>query len=311
MDATTLSLLEACLKALGAAVGLLGGVIAWINQRGSATSKSDKSAVVAIVDRSVLKEEEKLLLKKTFESTGRRGLIAILLGVVSLILLILLVLQFISVNPDKALARADGKVFRDLHNGEHFSYGRVFPTRSDLESKTNLPRTLQETKHSFDLMALGAGVVPKYADEFENMLKRGVNFRVLILDPFAGGKGAYDAQFANEALQIAAQRTSALASIDYFEKLLSRKKQDPTTWRGRFDVRVLQRPMPASIWIADAESETPIGHLEFQSAARVESGNISIRVGKGSPSTVSGLSLEFNALWEIGRDLSAIDRTKP
>lgn len=200
------------------------------------------------------------------------------------------------------LAKHDPDVFSNSKDGL-YDIARVFPDRQSLERETDLGTTLRDTKHTFDMVAINARVVMRlYREQMLNAIRRGVRFRIALLDPdernktnfdvFARAVG-HDPEFLRQEAKLVEREITGLQSMI---------SNDKTTYKGSLEVRWLDETLLYTMWLKDRDTEIVVGHLGVP-LYRGDTYWPSFRFSRDSSKLIQNLEAEFDHAWDKSRPL--------
>jgi hypothetical protein len=293
-----LELLQKVLSVL-IAVLTLAGIVA--NGVLSYRATRRRGAVKDIIKASNLSPDDKtnvLLNIRQWKITAVASLIVLCI-VLAVSTSLLFVRPVGRVALSKYLANHDPELFRHSRDG-FYDIARVLPDRRALESETDFKTTLHSTKLSFDLIVVhGLSLLETYNEDFEAVIKKGVTFRVLLMDPGP----ANDVNFTAFAKAIGEKpdmtRQKVLEGVRQIQTIQKLVTNDPKTFRGKIEVRFLSQPLLYSMWIKDAGSpdeELRMANVSLHSY-RGNPNNSTFRVAKDGRRLVRSLADEFEVLW--------------
>lgn len=200
------------------------------------------------------------------------------------------------------LTKRDPELFRSA-NTENLQIARVFTTRAELASQTDMKSTLSKANKSFDLMAVtGSAMLTEFRADVLDAIRRGVLVRFLFLNPEQSNRVNFElhAQFAlmqpDQMMQMATGYKATLREV------IARVRADKRTYRGDLQVRYVSKPLVTSGWIRDAREPDAIAHIELRLHSRYPDWP-SFRVAADGGRLIEVLRSDFDGLWNGSKDL--------
>ena len=263
MENYYLEILNNLFQLILSVVSLLAIIVSALFTRGSRRDVADS------INKSNLDAETKQKIKKNIQRWKLTARIS--LGILALTTLLFLgtVVWRIAYPIDRSdlsqyLIHYDSRVF-ESRNDALFEIARVFPDRQSLSKEADLGTIIRTAKSSFDLIAEhGSSVLVDYNAEIMEAVKRGVHFRILILDPQTLRSGGQD-----ELVNIITRGREGLVTrveqvIQMMAKMQSTIASDKATYRGNLTFRLLSKPLLYRMWIRDAsQADHTIAHISI------------------------------------------------
>lgn len=191
-----------------------------------------------------------------------------------------------------------------------YHIARAFEDRIELQKDSNLAIILGETKQSFDVFSLNA---PSFADKteaIESAIKRGVFFRILLVDHGEANHAKLADFFKDCGRSDFNLKTSIDESNRSKKKFVTLHKEAPKSGRGGLEIRWWKGIYLNSFWVRDCDGKknmltpTSVGHLEITYFGPSRSQDPSVRFGEFSHEIVLSLQKQFDYMWDKSETLS-------
>jgi len=180
--------------------------------------------------------------------------------------------------------------------GGIYQIARALPDRKTLVSESDMVDTIRQTRETFDAFALTGSVFFNNTEALNDGLRRGVQFRILLLDHSEANRTNVECYFQHCAINsngLEWSRENANQGYAVFRRMRRGSKASQT---GSIEVRWWRGPFLNSFWVRDSGTTNALGHAELTYYGDVNL-NPSVRFGNLSPRMIGSLQEQFNYLW--------------
>jgi hypothetical protein len=194
-----------------------------------------------------------------------------------------------------AVERTDPSAFSRGEGGT-YQIARALPDRKALVSETDMVDTIRQSKQTFDTFALTGSVFFNNTEALEDGLRRGVRFRILLLDHGDANRTNVECYFRHCGINSnGLEWSSDNAKLAYatFRRL---RREAKASQPGSIEVRWWPGPFLNSFWVRDSGTANALSHAELTYYGDV-SLNPSVRFGRLSPQMIASLQVQFDYLW--------------
>jgi hypothetical protein len=275
-------------------------------------SRKTSRGAAEIIDSSKPSREQKEEVKGYVDRWKRSAQRSwIVLGVMSALILGVAVWRYLQPPAPKVLSNylnEHDPVLFPYQGDYSFDIAKIFPDRQSLSTEANLGVTLHQTESSFDLLAEhGSSVIIDYRKNITDALKKGVKFRVIILNVDDVEAGKHDELIKTTTAGGATLEQKRLAFLSRLIQVRSvlteinqEIKNNKKLYKGNLEVRVLSRPVLYRMWIKDRElPDKAIAHLTVHQY-RGNSESPSFRfTNRESARLMASLQKDFDAAWAL------------
>lgn len=223
----------------------------------------------------------------------------ILFTIILLVTIVLTAYVSYAPSPDlefwKYLQNRDPNVYNSSKSGVYYT-ARLLPDQSSLHKDTDFRADLISAQVSFDLYANTAGYVLRtFNSEIEDLIKRGVNLRILLSD-FELPTDNFDIFARSVKEDPDGSRKEVLHSKQVLDEILSRANHDRGTYRGTIEVRYTKELLLYTTWIRDRNTPNAIAHLGVHFHGGKDKCP-SLRAGRDSGNLIQNITTEFDNIW--------------
>lgn len=178
-------------------------------------------------------------------------------------------------------------------------YARVIPNYSSLMDETNLGETFRSTHDSFYIMSNAVKVFYDYDLSIDSCIKRGVHFKVLLVDTSTENIGRLNSLwvFNPDEKAMTLKRKKMISDFENSMDLINniKKRAEDKAYKGSIQVAFYKGPVYYQMWIKDAGSEKGLAHFNI---AHYNGFKPHFRVTpQTSPRLFALMAREFNSYW--------------
>lgn len=235
---------------------------------------------------------------------GRYALIGMLF-VVAIAAAVLLVWRPSRTGLARVLERGDPSVFYQTSPGKsdgRYDIARALPDRRRLLSDTSVVAEWNGTQRTLDFMAIGGTVLVNQWTTVEDLLKRHVSIRIILLDP-SSNPTLYDEIITRAGEDPERARKTVLGTIAQLEGLVSRSPPASARFPGTIRIRQLPPPMFYTCWVRDSGWPTSLVHVQPLFYTQ-NGGGPSFRLGSAyGGDTATLVAQDFERAWELSKPL--------
>ncbi len=200
----------------------------------------------------------------------------------------------------EAIESADPRAF-ERNDSEPSQVVRGFVDRKALVTQSELVRTLDETKSTFDVFALTATIFYNNQEALRAALRRGVHLRFILLDHGSENRPNVELHFSFCDVNSSASTSTENAKLaaTNFKRICRLESDAP----GKLEIRWWRGPFMNSFWVRDKDDpDNRLGHVELTTYGSAFA-NPSFRFGALGPGFLPALEAQFEYLW--GKEVRA------
>ena len=161
------------------------------------------------------------------------------------------------------LAFHDPEVFNSSPEAR-YQIARVLADRDALVHNTNFSKEIHDAEETFDILINNGQFIKNYhAENFRNLVKRGVRLRIVISDYTAAGR-SFESFHLATGISVVESKEGSREWRSYLLKLQKEIASEPGKFHGSLAIRWNPKPLLYTMWIRDwstSGSPSALGHL--------------------------------------------------